>query len=1559
MEILSRRTESDAVFANPDGTLTLEQSIVPVRVRRNGRLVPVDPALERRGDGRVAPRASTSSMSFSGGGDTVFATLRRGGRELSLSWHDKLPRPNITGSTATYPNVMPGVDLTVTAAGSSFSHALVVKNAQAARSSALSAVTFGVRTKGLQLKSRPDGGIEAVNPNGTATFTAPRPVMWDSSESAAPGTAASAGKRTTLPLAQALKGAADGARQSALGVRLTAGALTLAPDQKMLTDPGTVFPVVIDPVWDDSFENAWALAYKHTAIPGSESTVYANGGTLSDYARVGRANDTQRGGEVQANSYFRIPTAKFRGKQIVEAKLRIKQEYSGSWSCKSGEVLVRDIGATLPGGITWNNQPAWRDTVDSSHVSFGGRDCPAGSSGLVEFDVASMMGKAARLKWTSWSFALTAKSNTIDVSWRKFDPNSARVSVRFNTAPDRPTAMSTDPTVPCSGGFIGKTDQVVLRAKVRDAEDTTLTVRFDYAQVGTATKRKTVNNVGSGSIVTLPLVARDLPDGTYWWDVSVSDGSATSPWGGQCRFTIDSTRPGGRPTIASDDFPANQTTGIKPAGSAGSFTFSMPTGAGSGVTRYEWWSDQDSTIQSAPATSTGGVSQPAKFTPWAAGPQYVYARGVDAAGNTSETSSHLFYAGRRGAPDKPGDVNGDDLTDLWTVNPEGELWLSPGQGNGTFARGQRASEESFQGASITHRGSWSADDSEDLVVLRPSSEDPAEEKELWVYHNKGNGTLGSGKDDVSELTVSSAGDRHWLKAEQVLAVSSVDDDNHSGSVDAGDSSDLLVKDDGGKLWLYRGMKGEAALDTVPVLPVGNGDWTGLTLIAPGDLNGDGLPEIWARDGSTGKIHQYTSRQDPSPASDDPLLDLSVFSDPAPRSTWIGTGFKQEDYPQLSSEGDFEAKYDPAGKPLPGGYPDLWSSDTLGSTVAFPGQAPANGTSFGQPRQIVPPGTPWSTCEKFSSAATGEHSLCGPVLSKFKSLGGVTAFGYPATDVLTASDNIGRYAHFRTPKTGVNNRSIYWSPHTGAWSVHGEIWNRWSALSKDSGILGYPTSDERHTADGDDQGRFTTFSKGGKLSAIYWSPETDAHEIHGGIYTRFKAIGGTKMIGYPTSSEKATSSAGGRYQLFRKRWQSADSGSVYWTSGTGAWPVYGAIYSRWATLGDGFEKSSLGYPLSEEYAVAGGMRTDFQNGYIRWNDTTGVAEEHKSTDLTNHLRKDMAGDVNGDGHPDVITAYDYGSETSALYVSLGNGKGGYGAAAEIPTPVKGSFGANRTKWATGDFNGDGKTDVAAFYGYSNGTETAWTFLGHSNGRFYAPFKSAELTSGWDWNNTTVLAGDTNGDHRDDLIAVYDHKDGTMGLHTFTADASGGFGAPKAGWKGSGFTPSLCRWTVGDANGDGRSDLTCVYVYGAGSVNVWTFTAKADGLLNAPFKSWGAASGWDVQRLDVTAGDFDGDKRTDLAAVRYNGGGNTTIHTLKANADGGYGAPVSAWDSGPDAWFSGPGNYLTGDVDQDGLADITVTYNYTFSGASKINTFRTDPEGGFKDPLGSWFAEPGTW
>ena len=210
--------------------------------------------------------------------------------------------------------------------------------------------------------------------------------------------------------------------------------------------------------------------------------------------------------------------------------------------------------------------------------------------------------------------------------------------------------------------------------------------------------------------------------------------------------------------------------------------------------------------------------------------------------------------------------------------------------------------------------------------------------------------------------------------------------------------------------------------------------------------------------------------------------------------------------------------------------------------------------------------------------------------KYAALGGSSGFlGQPTTLEQDCPDHHGRYRHFQ-------GGSIYWTPETSAHEVHGLIRGKWAALGWERSFLGYPLTDETSTPDR--RGRYNHFQGG----SIYWTPETAAHEVHGLIRGKWAALGWERsFLGYPLTDETPTPDRVGRFNHFQ-------GGSIYWTPQTNANEVHGAIRDKWAALG--WERSFLGYPVTDELGTPGvGRFSRFQQGAIYWTPFTGPQETH--------------------------------------------------------------------------------------------------------------------------------------------------------------------------------------------------------------------------------------------------------------------------------------------------------------------------------------------------------------
>ena len=165
------------------------------------------------------------------------------------------------------------------------------------------------------------------------------------------------------------------------------------------------------------------------------------------------------------------------------------------------------------------------------------------------------------------------------------------------------------------------------------------------------------------------------------------------------------------------------------------------------------------------------------------------------------------------------------------------------------------------------------------------------------------------------------------------------------------------------------------------------------------------------------------------------------------------------------------------------------------------------------------------------------------------------------------------------------------------------------------------------------------------------------------------------------------------------------------------------------------------------------------------------------------RSILSADFNGDGKADLAT-------TQSLM--LGNGTGGFAA------PVALSLSATPMSITGADFNGDGKIDLASANMENNITGSFSVALGNGNGTF-----AAANTFAADSNTVPKLvsSGDFNGDGKVDLAsaAIFNNNSGKAII--LLGNGSGAFGAP-AYFAVDNFPNAL---VCTDLNVDGKPDL----------------------------------------------------------------------------------------------------------------------------------------------------------
>jgi hypothetical protein len=275
---------------------------------------------------------------------------------------------------------------------------------------------------------------------------------------------------------------------------------------------------------------------------------------------------------------------------------------------------------------------------------------------------------------------------------------------------------------------------------------------------------------------------------------------------------------------------------------------------------------------------------------------------------------------------------------------------------------------------------------------------------------------------------------------------------------------------------------------------------------------------------------------------------------------------------------------------------------------------------------------------------------------------------------------------------------------------------------------------------------------------------------------------------------------------------------------------------------------------------------------------------------------VAGDFNGDGKIDLAVSTSDSQQHPVVMVFLGNGNGSFQA------PIVSPAGLGIGNMTVGDFNGDGKADLV---GVNGPNSTVTVLLGNGNGTFGPATTYAVGT-----NPDALVVGDFNHDGKLD-VAVADVGAPPPGappaVSILLGNGNGTFAAASTlnYPPGSGTPTSIA---VGDFNGDGKLDLVTPN-NGPGPNSVFVFLGNGNGSFANPV-GYGVGS----NPVNVVVADVTGDGIPDLVVVSN---GSDTVSVLPGIGNGTFAPPLSY------AVGDGPAAVAVADLNRDGQLDLAVT------------------------------------
>lgn len=539
VEDLSARTETNSTIANPDGTFTQRQYASPVRVEdEDGDWEKVDLDLEKQDNGSYAPKAAPADVSVGGGGSTEAARVDFvGDQSLSLTWGQKLPTPTIDGGVATY-KLSAATDLLVATTGNGVSTRIRLNEAPAAEDPVYS---LGLRADSLIVKEATESTLTVTDEGGKQVGSSARLRAWDAQIDEAGDPV------NIVTLDAALKPAGTTGD-------ITNQTLDLTTPEGFLTDPGTKYPVTIDPdINAVSFlQDTW-IRSGDAAVNGEEYRLMV--GTIHNHTN-----------QNQAYSMLKWSNTQLSGKDVTAATMGLYQ-YDAN-SCDPKRLNVDVLSSNFVEATTsWSNKPGVLSTEQAwTDVNRGGTLGPTcATNGYVTVDVTDMTKKWAKGLsnggYNNYGVRLSvpaasASDSTFERRFCSSEPDSSvttcttssrvpYLSFTYNSPPGKASQPLIDQSVSMGTQFNTASTTPTLSTVVTDPEKSSVRARFKVLDGSTVVFDGMSDYVASGGTaklkLTTPLVDKKLYTIQAWGnDSSIDSASGSST----TQLLINSTPPG-------------------------------------------------------------------------------------------------------------------------------------------------------------------------------------------------------------------------------------------------------------------------------------------------------------------------------------------------------------------------------------------------------------------------------------------------------------------------------------------------------------------------------------------------------------------------------------------------------------------------------------------------------------------------------------------------------------------------------------------------------------------------------------------------------------------------------------------------------------------------------------------------------------------------------------------------------------------------------------------------------------------------------------------------------
>ncbi len=330
-------------------------------------------------------------------------------------------------------------------------------------------------------------------------------------------------------------------------------------------------------------------------------------------------------------------------------------------------------------------------------------------------------------------------------------------------------------------------------------------------------------------------------------------------------------------------------------------------------------------------------------------------------------------------------------------------------------------------------------------------------------------------------------------------------------------------------------------------------------------------------------------------------------------------------------------------------------------------------------------------------------------------------------------------------------------------------------------------------------------------------------------------------------------------------------------------------------------------------------------------------------------KTFTGDVNGDGMADMILSRPYNKQWRQFIVCPGQSGGTFGA--PINTTSARSF-SSRELVCTGDFNGDGRTDVLLVSSL-NQYYQLFVYLGKTDGKFNEAVCLTSSRESYTLENPAhYFVSDVNGDGKDDFVIEY--------LTPSTSSAEG-YQRNILAYQGKAQSPYLTDAAsdalavkdsvglrhpayMGDFNGDGYADMAVSYVSSTNKQQFWVYAGNAGGTFAAGVNiTTSVVNNYSINYSQMVVADTNNNGTDDIVMLLENQSGTKRLIVFQGSATGSFFQTSSNIVLSDTYGFDHTDPIFAGDVNGDGRSDVTV--HWVNNGKRQLLVYAANANGAY--------------